>query len=277
MEKKHSAVMLGAVAGDLAGSGRSSGDAGSLADGFPLFSPQSKPGWCGVMTCAVASGLLECSQAGSTADLGRFVGAEMRRFYRSHPNAEGYEPEFREWLQNRRMALCTGPGCSPAVRVSPAGWFAGTLEDAEEIARISACVSHSSSDAADGAVCVAGCVFLARCGRTKDDIACNVRRFFAGDAADAYGAGEGAGEGNLGDVRRGISAFLCADSFEEAVRRAMCGAANCSAAAAVAGSIAEPFFGIPDEIANRAVFLSSIEMSCIIGEVSGAANNAASS
>ena len=57
-------------------------------------------------------------------------------------------------------------GNGSAMRVSPVGLYANTLEEAMELARITASVSHNHPEGIRGAQAIAGCVFLKKNKRT---------------------------------------------------------------------------------------------------------------
>ena len=55
-----------------------------------------------------------------------------------------------------------------------------------------------------------------------------------------------------GSVPQAIKCFLESDSFEDAVRNAVSLGGDCDTMGAIAGSIAEAYYGIPNELANKA-------------------------
>lgn len=140
-------------------------------------------------------------------------------------------------------------GNGAAMRVSPAGWFASTLEEAQQLAVLSCQVTHNHPDAYRAAQAVAGAVFLARQHRTQDQIRTYLRPYYPLDfrldeIRDGY-------EGDAtcsGSVPQALESFLEAKDFEDAIRNAVSLGGDTDTLAAIAGSIAEPFFGIPEQI-----------------------------
>lgn len=118
------------------------------------------------------------------------------------------------------------------------------------MAKISAEITHNYPKGIAGAQAVAAAVFMARTGKTKEEIQNYIgERYYPLDFTldeirpDYYG--------DLscdGSVPQDIVSFLEADSFEDAVRNAVSIGGDSDTIAAMAGSIAEAFFGIPDEI-----------------------------
>ena len=61
-------------------------------------------------------------------------------------------------------------GNGSAMRVSAVGWFFDTLEETERVAAISAAITHNHPEGIKGAQATAAAIFLARTGKTKDEI-----------------------------------------------------------------------------------------------------------
>ncbi len=68
-----------------------------------------------------------------------------------------------------------------AMRVSPVGMYAESLEEALELARISASVSHNHPDGIKGAQAVAACVFMKKSGSSDADMKEYIEQTFGYD------------------------------------------------------------------------------------------------
>ena len=96
---------------------------------------------------------------------------------------------------------------------------------------------------------VAGAVFLARQHRTQDQIRTYLRPYYPLDfrleeIRDSY-----QGDATCsGSVPQALESFLEAKDFEDTIRNAVSLGGDTDTLAAIAGSIAEPFFGIPEQI-----------------------------
>ena len=64
------------------------------------------------------------------------------------------------------------------MRVSPVGWRARTLAEAEQLARWSAEVTHDHPDGIRGAQAVAAAIVLARTGESRDGIRSYIEQHF---------------------------------------------------------------------------------------------------
>src|SRR5688572_10500677 len=138
--------MLGAIAGDIIGVPWES--SGEKRYDFPLFSEYARFSDDTVMVLAVAHALL---QGGDYA-------AAMRDFGRRHP-AVGYGRYFEEWLSDASMGPYNSYGNGGAMRASPIGFAATSLENAlAEAERCAAC-THNHPEGVKGAQAVALAVF----------------------------------------------------------------------------------------------------------------------
>ena len=240
-------MVLGAIAGDTIGSPYEFDNVKS--EEFPLFSETSRFTDDSVMTLAVAEGVT------AALDDGRPISAalvrSMRELGRSYPDA-GYGGRFCRWLfRDPDPAPYGSWGPGSAMRVSPVGWAFGSLDLVEFAAAETAKVTHNHPEGVRGAQAVAGCVYLARNGAEKDDIAWYVQERFGYDLGFSLDEVRGRyefDESCQGTVPYAIKAFLEADGFERAVRKAVSIGGDSDTIAAIAGSIAHARYGIPRPI-----------------------------
>ena len=141
------------------------------------------------------------------------------------------------------------------MRVSPVAYAFDTLADVLAEAERSAAVTHNHPEGIRGAKAVAGAVFLARTGQSKDAI----RTFVTGSeigytlpaSLDELRPDYRFDVSCQGSVPESIQAFLEATDFEDAVRNAISLGGDADTQACIAGAIAEPFFGgVPKHIAG---------------------------
>ena len=232
--------MLGAIAGDVIGSVYERQR--TKAKDFPLFSPGSRFTDDSVLTCAVADRLLHG---------GDYVRA-FHEWFHAYPNA-GYGGTFIRWAMIRQDQPYGSWGNGSAMRVSPVGWLAASLEEAVAEAKASAEVTHDHPEGIRGAQAVAACIHLARTGHDKQAIRDHVEREFAyrlderlDDIRPVYRFDVSC----QGSVPQSIIAFLESQDWEDAVRNAVSLGGDADTMAAIAGSIAEAFYGgVPDAIA----------------------------
>ena len=177
----------------------------------------------------------------------------MRELGRQYPDA-GYGDLFFQWLMDDDAQSYGSYSNGSAMRVSPVAWFTDTLEDAERLAKWSAEITHDHPDGIRGAQAVAAAVFLARTGADKDEI----REYISENYYDLDFTLDEIRPGYRhtmtceGSVPQAIMCFLEAEDFEDAIRNAVSLGGDGDTQAAIAGAIAEGFFGIPEELAEEA-------------------------
>lgn len=73
----------------------------------------------------------------------------------------GYGGNFTHWLNDSENTPHNSWGNGSAMRVSSIGMLANSLEEAENMAKVSAMCSHNSIEGIKGAKAIAGCTYLA--------------------------------------------------------------------------------------------------------------------
>jgi ADP-ribosylglycohydrolase len=142
------------------------------------------------------------------------------------------------------------------MRVSPCGWFAESLEEAETLAERSAAVTHDHPEGIKGAQATAAAIFLARTGKSKEEIKEYIEVKYLYDlnrALDELRPVYQYEESCQRTVPEAIIAFLESTDFEDAIRNAISLGGDSDTLAAITGSIAEAAYGIPEEIASKAL------------------------
>ena len=245
--------MLGAIVGDIVGSVYEFRPLEGGWEDFPLFSEKSHFTDDTVMTIAVADALRRGYGKDGLHDL--FIDS-MHTFGRAWLTA-GYGQKFYRWLARRRRDPYNSFGNGSAMRVSPVGWAARSLAEAESLAAASAAVTHNHPEGIKGAQAVAGAIFLARSGTSKEVIREYVTGTYCYDLSRPLAkirVGYRFDETCQGSVPEAVTAFLESGSFEEAIRKAVWLGGDADTQAAIAGSIAEAFYGgVPESIATEAL------------------------
>lgn len=243
--------MLGAIIGDIVGSPYEF--TSDKRKDFPLFAADSRLTDDSLMTVAVGCAVVTADlrdEAHFKATLARF----MREIGRLYPNA-GYGGMFYRWLFDDAMGAYGSFGNGSAMRVSPVAWVAASLEEAERLAAWSAEVTHDHPDGVRGAQAVAAAIYLAREGKTKSEIRAYIgQRYYALDfTLDEIRPTYRFDVTCAGSVPQAVVAFLEAEDFEDAIRNAVSLGGDCDTQAAMAGAIAEAYFGIPEALQESAL------------------------
>lgn len=243
--------MLGAIIGDIVGSlyeFRS-----DKTKSFPLFSPGCSPTDDSLMTMAVG---VTCVSADihNESEFKHTLALMMREIGRQYPDA-GYGDRFFDWLMSDTMGPYGSYGNGSAMRVSPVAYVAETLDEAETLAKWSAEVTHDHPEGIKGAQAVAAAIYLAKEGHDKDEIRAYIEEkyydldFTLDEIRPSYSFDVTC----MGSVPQAIMCFLEAEDFEDTVRNAISLGGDGDTIGAMAGAIAEAYFGVPDELQEEAM------------------------
>jgi ADP-ribosylglycohydrolase len=234
--------MIGAIAGDIIGSVYERHPI--KTKDFPLFAPHCRFTDDSVLTVAVADSILT----------GRPYMESMREIGRRHPHA-GYGGSFIQWLYSRDPQPYNSWGNGAAMRVSPVGFAFDTEDEVLQQAQKTAEISHNHPEGIKGAQATALAVFLARTGRTKQEIRKQIKQRFRYDLnreIDDIRPGYAFDVSCQGTVPEAIIAFLDSASYEDAVRNAVSLGGDSDTLACITGGIAEAFYGeVPSHIQKK--------------------------
>lgn len=170
-----------------------------------------------------------------------------------YPDA-GYGGKFSVWITSKSKEPYYSYGNGSAMRCSPIGWMFDTIEDTLEYAKKSAEVTHNHPEGIKGAQSVAAAIFFARNGKDKQYIKKYIEDNFGYNLSRTVEEIRPKYKFDVtcrGSVPESIICFLESTSYESAVRLAVSLGGDSDTQAAIAGSIAEAFYGIPDEISNE--------------------------
>ena len=241
--------MYGAILGDIIGSPYEF-DRSSKTKDFPLFSKHSIFTDDTVMTIAVADAFLPVLPEMEDDTIRQRVVAKMLKFGRLYPHA-GYGGRFCRWLRDRHPQPYNSWGNGSAMRVSSVGWLYHDLETVQRMAKLSAEVTHNHPEGIKGAEATASVIYLARTGSTKAEIKAYIEENFHYDLSrtcDEIRPNYYHVESCQETVPEAITAFLEGESFEDVIRTAVSLGGDCDTLTCIAGSMAEAFYGVPEEL-----------------------------
>lgn len=241
--------MYGAILGDIIGSPFEF-DRGNKSKEFPLFSKKSTFTDDTVMTVAVGWAFLDAQPNADVEWIRRRLISSMQQYGKEFPYA-GYGGMFRHWLREKDPKPYGSFGNGSAMRVSSAAWLYNDIETVRSMARLSAEVSHNHPEGIKGAEATACAIFLARTGSTKEEIKAYIEDNFGYDlsrSCDEIRPNYHHVETCQETVPEAITAFLEGKSFEDVIRTAVSLGGDCDTLTCIAGSIAEGFYGVPEEL-----------------------------
>ena len=162
-------------------------------------------------------------------------------------------------------------GNGSAMRASAVGWFFDSLEETERVAAISAAITHNHPEGIKGAQATAAAIFLARNGKTKDEIRDYIEKTYGYDLHKTWEYWHPIYDWEdscQGTVPQAMIAFLDSTDFEDAIRKAVSLGGDSDTLACITGGIAEAFYReIPKEMADRVRTLLPQEFADILSEM----------
>lgn len=234
--------MLGAIIGDIAGSRFEWNNIKTKE--FDLLTYRCEPTDDSIMTLAIAKAILD-----SNADHQALSDATikcMQTLGRKYPHA-GYGGHFRKWLLDVDPKPYNSYGNGAAMRVSPCAYAASSLEEAKLFSRIVTEVTHNHPEGLKGAEAVTVAIYMALHGSNlleiQDHINANYYRitFKLNDIRHTYTFDVSC----QGSVPQALEAFFESTDYEDAIRNAISIGGDSDTIAAITGSVAEAYYGIP--------------------------------
>lgn len=233
--------MYGAIIGDIVGSTYEFNNV--KTKDFTLF-----PEGCNftddtIMTFAVAKALFRARE--EQVSFKAVLVEEMQRLGREYPHPLGaYGYRFGCWLRSNDPQPYNSFGNGSAMRVSPCGLIAVTLQEALDLAKASAEVTHNHPEGIKGAQAVSAAIFMAKCHLSKEEIRAYIQEnFYPMDRSFKeirrdYAFNESCQE----TVPEAITAFLESESFEDAIRNAIYLGGDSDTIGAITGAIAWSYY-----------------------------------
>jgi ADP-ribosylglycohydrolase len=267
--------MLGAIVGDIVGS-RFEFNNHRNKD-FDLFGEGCFATDDSMMTLAVAKAIMETAKVkkSTSGDYDRDFHAAlsgltvkyMREIGRKYPNC-GFGGMFHEWVFGDNPKPYNSFGNGAAMRVSPAGFAAQSALDAERLAETVTAVTHGHNEGIKGAKATAAAIYIARCGASKREIHERIANeyytldFTIDSIRPTYRFNETCQE----TVPQAIECFLESISFEDAIRIAISLGGDSDTIGAITGAIAEAYYGVPEDIKEKALAYLDAELRAIYDE-----------
>lgn len=258
--------MYGAILGDIIGSAYEFDAYNCKSKDFPLFSRRSTFTDDTVMTLAVADALMKLRADDNDETIKETLTRSMQAIGRRYPYC-GYGGRFFHWMFSNDPKPYGSYGNGSGMRVSPVAWFFDDLETVMRMAKLTADVSHNHPEGVKGAQAIASCIFLARTGKSKEEIKAYVENKFGYDLSrtcdeirPTYHHVETCQE----SVPEAITAFLEGADFEDTVRTAVSIGGDSDTIADMAGAIAEAFYGVPEKLKKECYSRLSDELAGIL-------------
>ena len=240
--------MLGAIVGGIVGSRFEWNNIKRKS--FELFTPECFATDDSIMTLAIAKAIMDSKP--NHSDLGACAVKAMQEVGRPYPGC-GYGGMFMQWMYSDDPQLYNSFGNGAAMRVSPCGFAAVSLEEAKALSRAVTEVTHNHPEGIKGAEATTVAIYMARIGCTMAEIRAEIDEhyypmdFTLDGIRDSYTFNETCQR----TVPQAMMAFFESTSFEDAIRNAISLGGDSDTLAAITGGIAEAYYGIPEGICQK--------------------------
>ena len=244
--EKEETKMYGAILGDIIGS-RFEFDRGGKTKDFELFTRQCNWTYDSVMTIAIMEALMNAGKNADVDAIHEECIKSMKKWGKRYPNA-GYGVRFYGWVLSDNPEPIGSFGNGSAMRVSAAGWIYDTVERTREVAKATAEVTHNHPEGIKGAECTAAVMFLARTGKSKEEIKEYVIREFGYDVSktvDELRPLHEHVEWCQDSLPKALASSFEGDSYEDVVRNAVSLGGDTDTLAAIAGAMGDAMYGVP--------------------------------
>ncbi|MCQ2299714.1 MAG: ADP-ribosylglycohydrolase family protein [Bacteroidales bacterium] len=243
--------MLGTIIGDISGSTREFNNVKSLD--FQTITEDSSFTDDTICTIAVADAILNQKPFTDT----------MVSWCRRYPRPMGgYGAGFLAWLRSEDHLPYNSFGNGAAMRVAPVAWLYDRYEDVVLAAYATASISHDHPEGKRGAMTIASCIYGLRKGAPKDFVRDFVSLSY--DIPEYAPFSNPFDESCMNAVPVAVSCFLAGNDFEDVIRKAVAVGGDSDTIAAIAGSLAEAFYPIPEHLKKQALALLPEKMIGII-------------
>ena len=246
-------IVMGAIIGDIAGSRFEFNYTDTGKDFILLHQKYDSITDDTVMTLAVAKTILKCNN--NFSNVGDIAIDSMVEIGKQYPEC-GYGNSFYNWINSEEHAPYNSYGNGAAMRISPVAASIENKEQLLEIAEEITNISHNHPDSINGVKALCTAIFLARNGADKKDIKEEIEKEYFklnGTVEELKNSYETTTINCIDSVRLALISFLESYDFEDTVRNAISLGGDTDTIAAIAGSIAAAYYGIPEDIYDEAL------------------------
>ena len=239
--------MIGAILGDIIGSCHEFTK--TKTKDFELLNPKKNFITDDtLMTIAVSKAVLEASNDFEKLEV--CAKKQLLDIGRRYPN--GYGRLFNQWLKSDDPKPYESYGNGAAMRISACGFAYDTLEDVKQASFRVTKVTHDHFEGLKAAEAIAVAIYHLRKGATKYQLRDYMRKYYSiyftlDEIRDRYSFKEEARY----TVPPAIVAFLESTNFEDAIRNAISLGGDADTLAAITGSLAEAYYGVPKELIEK--------------------------
>lgn len=243
--------MIGAIIGDMVGSVYEFNPI-KRKDFTPLFHPTATFTDDTVMSLAVCMALM-MQQRDNSLTLSERTVQFMQGMGRFFPD-RGYGGSFRRWLRSKDPQPYNSFGNGSAMRVSGVAHVATSLEEVKQLSHTVTAVTHNHPEGLKGAEATAVACYMALHGSSKAEIRAHITaNYYPLDfTLDEIRPGYDFSEICQTSVPEALQCFFESTDFEDCLRNCVSLGGDADTQGAIAGAIAECYYGVPQELREQA-------------------------
>ena len=254
--------MLGAIIGDVVGSyyevlevkeikngHRSYNDRIKILDqNTPLFTENSSVTDDSILTFAIYKAIKENKPY---EEMLKYYAKQEINLGKDMYGRSRFGKGFVEWVNSNTQGTSYGNGAS--MRISPVGFLFNTLEEVKQETYKATIPSHNHQETILCAEAVATSIFLLRNGISKEELKEYIEKnYFKLDYdLEKLRRNYKFSSKSIDSVPQAIYTFLESNSFEETIRNAISIGGDTDTIACIAGSLAESYYGIPENLLEQ--------------------------
>lgn len=222
-----------------------------------------------IMTIAVADWILKDSTLSHSilCKRMRYWGNQYR-----YPMG-GYGGMFTGWISRDDVGPYNSWGNGSSMRVAAVGFAFDTMEETLRAAQISAEVTHNHPEGIKGAQATAAAIFLARTGKSKEEIRTYIRKIFGYDLSKTYEEirPNYRFESSCQEtVPQSFVAFLDSKDYEDAIRLTISLGGDADTMGAITGAVAAAYYKeIPDNLVKFTLDKLPQDLKAVVMEFEG--------
>lgn len=254
--------MLGAIIGDVVGSyyevlevkeikngHRSYNDRIKILDqNTPLFTENSSVTDDSILTFAIYKAIKENKPY---EEMLKYYAKQEINLGKDMYGRSRFGKGFVEWVNSNTQGTSYGNGAS--MRISPVGFLFNTLEEVKQETYKATIPSHNHQESILCAEAVATSIFLLRNGISKEELKEYIEKnYFKLDYdLEKLRRNYKFSSKSIDSVPQAVYTFLESNSFEETIRNAISIGGDTDTIACIAGSLAESYYGIPENLLEQ--------------------------
>jgi len=196
----------------------------------------------------------------------------LKTFCKQYPNG-GYGGSFLQWAQSLNSKPYNSWGNGAAMRISPVGYAFNDIDTVLQKAAVFTEITHNHPEGIKGGQATASAIFLARTGKSKDEIKDYIETEFQYNLSrhvDEIRPSYKFNVSSQGTVPQAIRAFIDSTDFEDAIRTAVSLGGDTDTLACITGGIAQAFHGgVPKGIADKVYEILDEHLGSITQEFTG--------